>query len=111
MQNANHSKALTLIDESTLPQLKLPQHLSHEYCINADSKPGTSAHDQRRGNANATNTILPKPCPLIPLGLDRSWLVGAIGNIEESLDCMNSITIKPVSNMQSAIAQLHRESY
>ena len=101
LQNAMHNKALTLVDESSLPPLKIQDS------INADSIPANSAEGH---GTSPTTTILPKLCPLISLGLDRIWLTETLGNIEESLDCLNSITVESVSSIQSAIAQLHEES-
>lgn len=125
LKNPAHFRALTIADEVALETLevcddaKKSSNMIGSSSKNFPSNPILTKNskllfsDQSflakvAGPTHNTTLIVPKLCPSIERGLDRSWLTSFIefDSMEKSLDTMSSISVKPVECMPSAIAEL-----
>uniref|UniRef100_A0A7S2UGX8 PHD-type domain-containing protein n=1 Tax=Attheya septentrionalis TaxID=420275 RepID=A0A7S2UGX8_9STRA len=105
LQNPAHIRALTIVDESTLIPIgvsSLVRHSTHYDSVETEDD---------TVNSNVDTAHEPKLCMSIEQGIDRQWLaqkLGAVGDIEVSMDTLASFSCKPVSCLSSAISQLNK---
>lgn len=91
LQHPRHDRALTMADERCLPPVKLKESREE----------------------NVEEILLPKPCQLIPKGLDRLYLMDMLEKVhptvDRSQDVAASLTCQRVESTAAAMEQLAQD--
>ena len=120
LHDSQHEKALTVLDEFTLGPIPIRAMSQKLDSGRADSKVLEDDCGKESGTASDHNTedesrSLVNTCPQIEKGIDRQWLLRTARaqniELEQSLDVVAGLTIKPVAckDMPWAMALLQRQ--